>query len=134
MTATNNSYACQAFDINRLCCFDRRAIDRRCDGCKRKTDKVYLESQGLLVLGVSHNEESSSLVVCVFDNPANFHREAWQGGKLIASINAGLLYSRGFCGHPSIFFGLNVGSDFSPGQVVGDVSALPEEVRRVALV
>lgn len=47
-------YGCQQYDINRLCRFDRRAIDSRCDGCERKTDQAYLESQGLWIEGVSH--------------------------------------------------------------------------------
>lgn len=47
-------YVCQQFDPARLCRFDRRAIDRKCDGCKRVTDRDYLESQGLLIEGISH--------------------------------------------------------------------------------
>ena len=50
-------YGCQAYDINRLCRFDRRAESRKCDGCKRITDRAYLESQGLWVPGISHNED-----------------------------------------------------------------------------
>lgn len=47
-------YGCQKYDINRLCRFDRRAIDRKCDGCQRTTDRAYLESMGLWIKGVSH--------------------------------------------------------------------------------
>lgn len=52
-------YGCQKYDINRLCRFDRRAIDRKCDGCPRITDLYYLESMGLMVPGVSHVVELS---------------------------------------------------------------------------
>lgn len=48
------TYGCQQYDINRLCRFDRRAIDRGCDGCPRTTDKDYLTVQDLWVAGVSH--------------------------------------------------------------------------------
>lgn len=48
------SYGCQDYNIERLCRYDRRAIDRRCDGCQRKTDRAYLESQGLWIIGISH--------------------------------------------------------------------------------
>lgn len=54
------TYACQQYDINRLCRFDRRAIDRRCAGCQRTTDRAYLEEQGLLVAGISHADEAGS--------------------------------------------------------------------------
>ena len=47
-------YGCQQYDINRLCRFDRRALDRKCDGCQRTTDREYLESQGLWIEGISH--------------------------------------------------------------------------------
>lgn len=47
-------YGCQDYDITRLCRYDRRAIDRRCDGCPRTTDQAYLESQGLWIIGISH--------------------------------------------------------------------------------
>ena len=47
-------YGCQQYDAARLCRFDRRAIDRKCDGCPRVTDREYLESQGLWIEGVSH--------------------------------------------------------------------------------
>lgn len=47
-------YGCQSYDINRLCRFDRRAIDHNCAGCPRTTDRDYLESMGLWIEGVSH--------------------------------------------------------------------------------
>ena len=47
-------YGCQQYDDTRLCRFDRRAIDRKCDGCQRTTDKDYLASMNLWVQGVSH--------------------------------------------------------------------------------
>jgi hypothetical protein len=47
-------YGCQSYDIARLCRFDRRALDRKCDGCPRTTDQDYLAAQGLWVEGVSH--------------------------------------------------------------------------------
>ena len=40
-------YGCQSYDIARLCRFDRRALDRKCDGCPRTTDQDYLAAQGL---------------------------------------------------------------------------------------
>jgi hypothetical protein len=50
----DNPYVCQQYDATRLCRFDRRALDRKCDGCQRVTDREYLESQGLWIEGVSH--------------------------------------------------------------------------------
>ena len=50
-------YGCQEYDINRLCRFDRRALDRRCDGCQRKTDSKYLAQQGLWIPGISHEKD-----------------------------------------------------------------------------
>lgn len=47
-------YGCQDYDINRLCRYDRRALDRYCAGCQRTTDKDYLIVQKLWVIGVSH--------------------------------------------------------------------------------
>lgn len=41
-------YGCQEYDQSRLCRFDKRAIDRKCDGCNRVTDRDYLQSMGLL--------------------------------------------------------------------------------------
>jgi hypothetical protein len=49
-----STYDCQRYDINRLCRYDRRGIDRRCDGCPRTTDQAYLESSGLWIVGISH--------------------------------------------------------------------------------
>lgn len=49
-------YDCQRYDPARLCRYDRRAIDRGCDGCKRNTDRIYLIEQCLWIAGVSHNE------------------------------------------------------------------------------
>lgn len=51
---TEPAYGCQQYDATRLCRFDRRALDRKCDGCQRVTDREYLESQGLWIEGVSH--------------------------------------------------------------------------------
>ena len=51
---TEPPYVCQQYDAERLCRFDRRALDRKCDGCERVTDRAYLESQGLWIEGVSH--------------------------------------------------------------------------------
>lgn len=48
------TYGCRNYDINRLCRYDRRALDRKCDGCQRMTDQDYLESQGLWIIGISH--------------------------------------------------------------------------------
>jgi hypothetical protein len=56
-------YGCQDYDINRLCRFDRRAIDRSCDGCPRTTDSDYLQAQGLWVAGVSHQEDDRTFSV-----------------------------------------------------------------------
>lgn len=47
-------YGCQQYAITRRCRFDRRAIDRKCDGCPRTTDQAYLTQAGLWVPGVSH--------------------------------------------------------------------------------
>lgn len=47
-------YGCQAYDATRLCRFDRRAIDRKGDGCQRTTDRDYLKSMLLWIEGVSH--------------------------------------------------------------------------------
>lgn len=49
------TYGCQQYDTTRLCRFDRRALDRKCDGCPRTTDREYLESQGLWIEGISHD-------------------------------------------------------------------------------
>jgi len=51
------TYGCQQYDITRLCRYDRRGIDRRCDGCPRTTDQAFLESQGLWIIGISHKKE-----------------------------------------------------------------------------
>lgn len=51
---TEPPYGCQQYDTTRLCRFDRRAIDSKCDGCPRTTDRDYLESQGLWVPGVAY--------------------------------------------------------------------------------
>ncbi|MGB4064235.1 MAG: hypothetical protein WBK19_10460 [Azonexus sp.] len=50
----DDPYECQQYDATRLCRFDRRALDRKCDGCPRTTDRDYLESQGLWVPGVAY--------------------------------------------------------------------------------
>ena len=49
-------YGCQEYSADRLCRFDRRAIDRKCDGCQRTTDREYLAGRGLWVEGVSHGQ------------------------------------------------------------------------------
>lgn len=54
------TYTCQKYDINRMCRFDRRAIDRACNGCQRTTDKDYLTVQGLWAAGVSHQDDAQS--------------------------------------------------------------------------
>lgn len=52
--AKDTPYGCQEYSFDRLCRFDRRAIDRKCDGCPRTTDREYLAGQGLWIEGVSH--------------------------------------------------------------------------------
>ena len=52
--AKDTPYGCQEYSVDRLCRFDRRAIDRKCDGCQRMTDRGYLVRHGLWVEGVSH--------------------------------------------------------------------------------
>ena len=54
------TYGCQQYDITRLCRYDRRAIDRKCEGCPRTTDSEYLKSMGLWINGISHNEIETS--------------------------------------------------------------------------
>ena len=46
-------YGCQQYG-ERLCRFDRRAQDRKCNGCTRVTDSVELKRMGLWVEGISH--------------------------------------------------------------------------------
>jgi hypothetical protein len=71
--------------------------------------------------------------VCVFDNPATWHREAWKDGRLVASMCAEVLSLKGFDGCSSMFFGLNIGRvAFAPGLVVGDIDALPAHVKKNA--
>lgn len=57
MAKSDQRYGCQQYDPERLCRFDRRALDRMCDGCQRKTDSEYLAKQGLWVPGVSHQKD-----------------------------------------------------------------------------
>lgn len=52
----SEKYGCQEYSIARMCRFDRRAADVRCNGCQRITDREYLERQGLWIEGVSHKE------------------------------------------------------------------------------
>ena len=52
----DKKYWCQSFDVTRMCRFDRRAVDSKCDGCPRTTDKDYLISLNLWVEGVSHGQ------------------------------------------------------------------------------
>lgn len=47
-------YGCHEYDLDRLCRFDRRALDSKCNGCQRETDREYLDAQGLWIEGVSH--------------------------------------------------------------------------------
>ena len=47
-------YGCQQYDATRLCRFDRRALDRKRDGCQRETDLAELKRMGLWIEGVSH--------------------------------------------------------------------------------
>lgn len=64
------------------------------------------------------------MTVAAYDNPDTMQREAWQDGKVIASVSAALLCTKGFKGD-AMFFGLNVGP-WSTGQLVGDRAALHE--------
>ena len=50
-------YGCQDYDKDRLCRFDRRAVDQMCAGCQRKTDSDYLAKNGLWVPGISHDKD-----------------------------------------------------------------------------
>ena len=54
---TPSDYGCKDYDINRMCRYDRRGIDKNFDGCQRKTDQAYLESNGLWVHGISHQKD-----------------------------------------------------------------------------
>ena len=47
-------YGCQQYDVTRLCRFDRRALDRKCDGCPRETDSAELKRMGLWVPSVAY--------------------------------------------------------------------------------
>jgi hypothetical protein len=67
------------------------------------------------------------MTVCVFDNPTTMLREAWQDGKVIAHISERLMYTKGFNGYKTMFFGLNVGRDFIPCKVYGDNLAMKDE-------
>ena len=51
---TEPAYGCQQYDATRLCRFDRRALDRKRDGCQRETDLAELKRMGLWIEGVSH--------------------------------------------------------------------------------
>lgn len=59
MNAIDPPYGCQQYDINRLCRFDRRAVDRKCDGCQRVTDREYIEANGCWIPGISHVADDS---------------------------------------------------------------------------
>lgn len=52
----NPPYGCQKFPVDRLCRFDRLAIDSGCTGCQRVTDKDYLAEHGLWVPGVAFDQ------------------------------------------------------------------------------
>ncbi|MCB1886602.1 MAG: hypothetical protein KDH20_03245 [Rhodocyclaceae bacterium] len=64
--------------------------------------------------------------ICTYDNPATWHRECWQRGKLICSYSYRLLSP--FAEHPipadRFFFGANIGP-WKPGQLIGDAEAMP---------
>lgn len=70
------------------------------------------------------------MATCVYDNPSTNQREAWQDGVLIASISAELLATKGYKGHKSVFFGLNIDKDWFPGNFYGDPAAVPEEWKK----
>lgn len=64
------------------------------------------------------------MAVCVIDNPATMHREAWKDGVILSSVSAIMLMSVDFSGHKSFDFRLNCG-DWKSGFIhVGDVSAM----------
>lgn len=68
---------------------------------------------------------------CVYDNPATSQRECWQDGKLVVSYKAELFLSKKEFEQRSrrgmkVFFGANVG-EFNSGQIVGDISAMPNK-------
>lgn len=71
--------------------------------------------------------------VCALDNPNTMRREAWQDGKLVASIDAMLLENRGFSGHPDLPFQLNYkspsGGIWLAGQYYGNLNAIAEGYR-----
>lgn len=60
---------------------------------------------------------------CVFDNPATMCREAYTDGRLIAHLSLAVMETKGFTGHRSIPFYLNIGR-WKTGRVVGDRAAL----------
>lgn len=62
--------------------------------------------------------------VAVFDNPATMARECWQDGKVIAHLTADVMDAKGFRGHESIFFGLDLGRPWETGKVVGNAEAI----------
>jgi len=76
-----------------------------------------------------HGPSRCGVRICVYDNPATMHREAWKDGRLVASISLALLETKGFEGHPSIFFGLNVGQ-WESGKLRGDPAAMREPAMR----
>lgn len=60
LSAQQPPYGCQEFSVDHLCRYDRRAVDRKCEGCERVTDKVELQRMGLWVEGVSHRSEGEA--------------------------------------------------------------------------
>ena len=64
--------------------------------------------------------------ICVYDNPTNMRREAWQDGKIIADISMRLMYQKGFNGFRQMFFVLNVGKEFIAGKTYGDSQAIKD--------
>jgi hypothetical protein len=53
---------------------------------------------------------SDKQLVCLIDNPETFSREAWENGKMVASISANLLMSKDFKGHKYMDFRLSAGN------------------------
>ena len=65
----------------------------------------------------------SGLGRCVYDNPATWRREAWQGGKLLCDVAAEVLLQKGFNGNKAFPWILNCGP-WQEGATWGDKGAL----------
>lgn len=63
--------------------------------------------------------------VCVYDNPASMTREGWQDGKLLMSVSANVLETKGYRESGKIPWILNIG-EWKPGQISGDIEAIDE--------